>query len=95
VPLVISGGLPTGLFYTRLRVSGFQHIARGIADLPILFTDGHHWCLIGTLPNHGGCIGLRSKGRLLFDVLKIVCNAVNLILPLNDRDGSFHALHRP
>jgi transposase len=50
--------------------------------LPILFIDGHHWCLIGTLPNQGGCIGLRSKSLLLFDALKIARNAVNLILPL-------------
>ena len=53
VPPVLSGGLPPDLFYTRLRVSGFQHIARGIADLPILFADGHQWCLIGTLPQLG------------------------------------------
>ncbi|WP_184550785.1 hypothetical protein [Mucilaginibacter sp. FT3.2] len=58
---VLSGGLPPGLFYTRLRVSGFQHTARGIADLAILFTDGHQWCPSVRCPITAGVSGCVQK----------------------------------
>jgi len=37
---------------------------------------------IGTPPNQGGCVGLRSKRRWLFDGLKMTCNRINPMVRL-------------